>query len=114
MTIAVALTNSASAAVESQLESAGLTQLFDHIVSVEVVRSYKPSAAPYLYVAELLETTPAESLMVACHDWDLAGARATGYQTAFVQRPAMAYANRYPAPEYLVADFAELAQALTE
>jgi 2-haloacid dehalogenase len=109
----IALTNSASTAVETQLEAAGLTELFDHIVSVEAVKSYKPSSGPYLHVADMLGTEPSDLLMVACHDWDLAGARATGYRTAFVQRPGMSYADTYPAPDFSVADFVELAETLT-
>jgi|GEM_PF-2966343 len=52
--------------------------------------------------------------MVACHDWDLAGARATGMRTAFVRRPHMAYAPSYAAPDVDVADFVELAEALSD
>lgn len=29
-------------------------------------------------------------IMVACHAWDIIGARAAGYQTAFVARPGNA------------------------
>lgn len=108
----IALTNSAPAAVDSQLEGAGLTPLFDEIVSVEVVRTYKPAAAPYNHVAELVSAAPSELVMVACHDWDLAGARAVGYQTAYVRRPRMSYAPAFPAPEFAGDDFVELATAL--
>lgn len=108
----VALTNSAPAAVESQLANAGLTPLFDHILSVEAVRSYKPSAAPYQHVADLVKAPPSDLVMVACHDWDLAGARAVGYQTAYVQRPGMSYAGAFPAPEHSVRDFVQLADSL--
>jgi 2-haloacid dehalogenase len=109
----MALTNSDQASVESQCASAGLTQLFDHIVSVGAVSAYKPAAAPYLHASEVAEVDPAEMWMVACHDWDLAGARAVGLRTAFISRPGLTYAPTYPAPDLFVADFGELADQLT-
>jgi len=108
----IALTNSAPAAVESQLASAGLAPLFKHILSVDAVQAYKPAAAPYRYAAEVAGKEPSQLLMVACHDWDLAGARAAGLDTAYVQRPGMSYANTYPAPDISVSDFGELADKL--
>ncbi len=108
----VALTNSAPASVEAQLAQAGLTPLFDHILSVDAVRSYKPARAPYLHAAERVGADPAELWMVACHDWDLAGARAVGMSTAFVARPKMSYAPNYPVADIVADDFEELAQSL--
>jgi len=110
----IALTNSAQAAVDSQLAGAGLSDLFDHILSVESVQRYKPAAAPYRHAAEVAGVEPSQLLMVACHDWDLAGARAAGCDTAFVRRPGMSYAPTYPTPEYSVADFGELADRLLQ
>ncbi len=108
----IALTNSAPAAVTSQLEQAGLTPLFHDIVSVEVVRTYKPAAAPYRHVAGLLDKQPEQLWMVACHDWDLAGARAVGYNTAFIQRPGMSYASCYEPADISVSDFVALSRQL--
>lgn len=108
----IALTNSAQTAVDSQLAGAGLTDLFDHILSVEAVQAYKPAAAPYEHAAAVAGVKPSQLLMIACHDWDLAGARAAGCDTAFVRRAGMSYAATYPAPEYSVADFGELADQL--
>ncbi len=108
----VALTNSAPEAVTHQLERAGLTSLFRHVVSVDKVRTYKPAAAPYRYVADLVDKKPEQLWMVACHDWDLAGARAVGYRTAFIQRPGMSYADCYEPANISVATFVELAAQL--
>jgi 2-haloacid dehalogenase len=108
----MALTNSEQASVESQCENAGLTDLFDHIVSVSAVEAYKPAAAPYEHAARIAGLDPTDMWMVACHDWDLAGARAVGLRTAFISRPGMTYATNYSAPDLLVADFTELADRL--
>lgn len=108
----MALTNSAAASVTAQLERAGLLPLFDHVLSVDAVRRFKPSAAPYCHAAEVAQAELSDMWMVACHDWDLAGARAVGLSTAFVRRPGMSYAATFPPPEISVADFEELAARL--
>jgi len=108
----VALTNSAPATVETQLAHADLTPLFDLILSVDAVRSYKPAGAPYTYAAEQVGAEPGDLWMVACHDWDLAGARAVGMSTAFVARPAMSYSPNYPSPEITADDFKHLTDQL--
>ncbi|MBT8241160.1 MAG: haloacid dehalogenase type II [Acidimicrobiia bacterium] len=109
----MALTNTELDRVQSQCENAGLTDLFDHTVSVEAVSSYKPAAAAYEHAIELAGVDPTDMWMVACHDWDLAGARAVGLRTAFVARPGMSYAPTYPAPDLFVAHFGELADQIT-
>ena len=110
----VALTNSAGPAVNAQLTGAGVAPLFDHILSVDSVEVYKPASAPYLYAAAVADAEPSNMWMVACHDWDLAGARSAGLSTAFVRRPGMSYAPTFADPELTVVDFDELADRLLD
>ncbi|MEM7323002.1 MAG: haloacid dehalogenase type II [Actinomycetota bacterium] len=110
----VALTNSTTDAVTAQLTNAGIAQLFDRILSVESVRTYKPATAPYLYASAVVGAAPSRMWMVACHDWDLAGANAAGLLTAFVRRDGMSYAPTFPEPKLNVADFGELAERLLD
>src|SRR3989442_7519339 len=51
-----------------------------------VGRHYKPQPAAYRTTAELLGLAPAQCLMVAAHNGDLAAAGALGFRTAFVHR----------------------------
>ncbi len=60
---------------------------FDCIVSAEMAGHYKPDPEVYLTLTALLGVHPDDVLMVACHNWDLAGAKAAGLRTAFVERP---------------------------
>lgn len=108
----IALTNSGQAMVDGQVERSGLAEVFDHVLSVESVQTYKPAAAPYEHAIAVAGCEPGEAWMVAAHDWDLAGARAVGLQTAFIQRPQMSYAPTWPDPELSVVDFTALADAL--
>jgi 2-haloacid dehalogenase len=60
---------------------------FDCVLSAELARVYKPAPEAYRTAARLLGVQPAELMLVAAHPWDLAGARAAGLRTAFVDRP---------------------------
>jgi 2-haloacid dehalogenase len=60
---------------------------WDCILSAEVFRAYKPDPATYLGVAKVFDLSPAEVMLVAAHQDDLAAARACGLQTAYIERP---------------------------
>lgn len=60
---------------------------WDCVLSAEVFRAYKPDPATYLGVADVFGLQPSEVMLVAAHQDDLAGARACGLQTAYIERP---------------------------
>ena len=60
---------------------------WDCILSAEVFRAYKPDPATYLGVARVFDVAPADVMLVAAHQDDLAAARACGLQTAYIERP---------------------------
>jgi 2-haloacid dehalogenase len=60
---------------------------FDCVLSVELVRAYKPDPRVYRLVPDLLAVRPDQSMMVAAHGYDLAAAAGEGMRTAFVRRP---------------------------
>ena len=60
---------------------------WDCVLSAEVFRAYKPDPRTYLGVAEVFDVAPAEVMLVAAHQDDLAAARACGLQTAYIERP---------------------------
>ena len=60
---------------------------WDCILSAEVFRAYKPDPATYLGVARVFDVPAHEVMLVAAHHDDLAGARACGLRTAYIERP---------------------------
>jgi 2-haloacid dehalogenase len=60
---------------------------WDVILSSDNFRHYKPDPSVYLGAAELLDTAPANIMLVAAHNYDLAAARSHGFKTAFVAQP---------------------------
>jgi 2-haloacid dehalogenase len=66
-------------------KNAGLP--WDVILGAETARAYKPLPQAYLASAALLNLEPAQVMLVAAHNGDLAAAAAVGLRTGFVARP---------------------------
>jgi 2-haloacid dehalogenase len=60
---------------------------WDGILSCEFLGYYKPSLQAYLKGTSLLGLKPAEAMMVAAHESDLAAAQVAGMHTAYVNVP---------------------------
>ncbi len=60
---------------------------WDCVLSAEVFRAYKPDPRTYLGVADVFRVPPAQVMLVAAHQDDLAAARGCGLSTAYVERP---------------------------
>ena len=91
---------------------------WDCVISCEMIGIYKTRPEAYLTCARWLGYRPEEILMVACHNFDLMGARKVGYRSAFVERPSEWGLAGPPDPvpnpahDIVVADFGELAERL--
>ena len=71
------------------LQSSGLGDFFEHQLSVDACRAFKPAAAVYRYVCETLGVAPADCMMVAAHVWDTLGAQNVGFSAALITGPAI-------------------------
>lgn len=60
---------------------------WDVVISSDVVRAYKRDPKAYLGACAALDMQPAEVMMCAAHNDDLAAARSHGLRTAYVNRP---------------------------
>lgn len=91
---------------------------WDCVLSAEVFHAYKPDPATYLGVARVFDLAPAEVMLVAAHQDDLAAARDCGLQTAYIERPTEFGADRpkdvspEPANTWHAKDFLALADQL--
>ncbi len=107
-----ALTNSARAAMERQLDHAGLSHFFDQMLSVEEIGIYKPHREVYHWAAKRMGIAPDQSMMIAAHGWDTAGALWAGMRAAFVARPGRSLYPLSPAPEMAEPDLEKIANRL--
>jgi len=60
--------------------------MLDHVISVDRVKTYKPSPRVYALGSEALGLPTGELLFVSSNGWDVAGAKAFGYQVAWCNR----------------------------
>jgi 2-haloacid dehalogenase len=97
------------------LEAAGphIGFAFDCVISVEEAGYFKPHWKTYAKAAELIGLDRASILFVANHAFDCIGAKAYGMRTAFIDRRKRPFGETPHQPDLIVADFAELAAALT-
>jgi 2-haloacid dehalogenase len=108
----VTLTNSAPAAVQQQLEHAGLASVFERSFSVDAVRRFKPAAEAYRSVADSLEVPVDRLRLVAAHAWDIVGALRAGCAAAFVARPGKVLYPLGPQPDIVGPDFRQVAKQI--
>ena len=106
------LTNSSQAGVKAQIAHAGLSEFFEHQLSVESVGKFKPHADVYRWAARESGSELGDCMLVAAHGWDVAGAKWAGMQTAFIAREGQQKFPLAPAPDLDVVDLSTLANEL--
>ena len=82
----ITLTNFSPAMLRSNAENAGLTGLFDFLISTDANHTYKPDPRAYQLGVDRLHLARRDILFVAFGGWDAAGAKAFGYPTFWVNR----------------------------
>lgn len=111
-----ALSNGSMAGVVRVSKNGGLP--FDAILTGELAKTYKPSPDVYNLAVSYLGFPADQIMMVACHKWDLKGAKAAGLRTAFLPRPAenggWTRLDTSPAPfiDVMASDLTDLATRL--
>ncbi|MCF4100793.1 haloacid dehalogenase type II [Gillisia sp. M10.2A] len=83
----VAFSNGGLKTLKEQLKFAEIHYLFDEVLSVESIQKFKPHPETYQYVLTKFHCKPEEAMLIAAHDWDVAGAMRAGLQAGFVSRP---------------------------
>jgi len=68
------------------IRSAGMSELFDHVLSVDAVRQYKTAAAAYQMGPDTFKCAARDILFVSSNGWDAAGAGWFGYTTFWINR----------------------------
>jgi 2-haloacid dehalogenase len=87
------LSNGNPQMLDIAVKSAGMNGLFDHVLSVDAVRAYKPAAAAYTLGSSAFDAAPRDLVFVSSNGWDAAGAGWFGYTTFWINR------QRLPAEE---------------
>jgi 2-haloacid dehalogenase len=80
------LSNFTARMLESCVSGSGLDGLFDHLLSTDAAKAFKPSARAYRLGIETLKLRRDEVVFAAYAGWDAAGAKRFGYRTFWLNR----------------------------
>ena len=80
------LSNMTLKMLETGIKNAGLGGTFEHALSTDQIRSYKPDPRAYQMAIDVAKLKRDELLFAAFAGWDAAGAKWFGYPTFWVNR----------------------------
>jgi 2-haloacid dehalogenase len=80
------LSNMTRKMLEANIAHAGLDGLFDHILSTDAGKAFKPQPRAYRIALDALRLEREEIVFVAFAGWDAAGAKWFGYPTFWLNR----------------------------
>ncbi len=86
------------------IENAGLTNVFEHILSIDEVKEFKPAPASYQYALDKLGLASSEVLFMSSNGWDISGAKNFGFQTAWINRKNLPVEELDLEPDYIFDD----------
>jgi 2-haloacid dehalogenase len=106
------LSNGSPAMLNSAVRYNSLESFFAEIVSVDRVKTYKPSPRVYALGSETLNLPAAEVLFVSSNLWDAAGAKAFGYPVCWCNRSGAVMEDWGFAPDFTVSRLDQIGETL--
>jgi 2-haloacid dehalogenase len=108
----VFLSNFTPRMLEASIKSAGLEGMFEHTLSTDQVKTYKPDPRAYQLGLDALRLTREEIVFVPFAGWDAAGAKWFGYPTFWVNRLRLPVEELGVAPDASGENLADLLQCV--
>ena len=101
------LSNASPSMLVKALEAAGISDWFDELLSVDVLKCYKPTPAVYQLVTERFDCKPSDVTFFSSNNWDVSGAGAFGFRTIWVNRTGAAWDKLPGKPDRIVKSISE-------
>ncbi|SAK53696.1 haloacid dehalogenase type II [Caballeronia ptereochthonis] len=102
------LSNGNPPMLDVAVKSAGMSGLFEHVLSVDAVRAYKPAAAAYALGARAFGAAARDIIFVSSNGWNVVGATWFGYTTFWINRAGLPIEELGIAPHGIGRGMAEL------
>jgi 2-haloacid dehalogenase len=102
------LSNGSPMMLEAAIRNNGLQSSFSSIISVDQVKTYKPSPRVYQLGPETLQLPAGEILFVSSNAWDAAGAKAFGYSVCWCNRSGRPMDQLGFAPDMVVSSLDQI------
>lgn len=96
------LSNGSPTMLDAAVRNNGMESRLAKVISVDRVKTYKPSPRVYALGPEILRVPAEEILFVSSNAWDAAGAKAFGYQVCWCNRAEVKMEDWGFAPDFMV------------
>jgi 2-haloacid dehalogenase len=105
------LSNGSPAMLAAAVTAARMDPVLDQVLSVDVLRLYKPRAEVYALATNAFAVAPEDVVFVSSNRWDIMGASAFGFRCVWLNRNGGP--DEYPdqPPRCIIADMAALPSA---
>ena len=101
------LSNASPSMLVKALDAAGISEWFDELLSVDVLKCYKPTPAVYQLIPDRFDCKPSDVTFFSSNNWDVSGAGAFGFKTIWVNRTGVAWDNLPGKPDIIVNSISE-------
>lgn len=102
------LSNGTQGMLEALVRNAGLLWNFDHVLSVDPLKTYKPDPRVYQLAVNALGVAKERILFISSNGWDVAGAKSFGFTVGWLNRRGKVAEELGIRPDYEVANLLEL------
>ena len=102
------LSNFTQKMLQAGIVNSGLDGMFDHLLSTDMVRAFKPDARAYQLGIDTFKCKREEMVFAAFAGWDAVGAKKFGYPTFWVNRMNQPTEQLGYAPDATGKDLTEL------
>ena len=106
------LSNGSPAMLDSAVRYNSVESYFAAIISVDSLKTYKPSPRVYALGSETLNLPATEILFVSSNLWDAAGAKAFGYPVCWCNRSGVEMEDWGFAPDFTVSRLDQIGEIL--
>ncbi|MBM3567876.1 MAG: haloacid dehalogenase type II [Alphaproteobacteria bacterium] len=102
------LSNGSPGMLEAAVEGAGLSGLFDAVISVDALKVYKPAVAVYRQLPRRMGDKEHRIAFLSANGWDAAAAAAYGFQAIWVNRAGLPWERLDASPAAVIDSLAAL------
>jgi len=101
------LSNAAPAMLKTAISAAGIDNWFDALISVDSLKTYKPTPAVYQLVLDKYGCTAGDVVFFSSNNWDVSGAGAFGFKTVWVNRAGVTWDKLPGQPDHIAGSLHE-------
>jgi 2-haloacid dehalogenase len=102
------LSNGSPKMLAAAVTSSDLSAHLEHVLSVDAVKTFKPSPLVYAIAPKALSIPASDLLFVSSNGWDVAGAKSFGYQVAWCNRTGAPAEHLGVKPDYEIRSLTDL------